>query len=156
MKRDTAKTIVGLVIIAGIVVATFMYGNSQRQAQLKHDQEVKDQQVAKATTSPAAAQPTKSPQPVAKAASTSKQTTNTAPVETPSANSIQGSKPSTAAPAPAAGGTVASASTSATPLPQTGPSSTLSGAAGVAVIIGSVVVWRRSKRSVLAAARAQR
>jgi LPXTG-motif cell wall-anchored protein len=154
MKRDTAKTIVGLVIIAGIVVATFMYGNSQRQAQLKHDQEVKDQQVAKATSSPNAAQPTASPQQVAKAASTSKQTTNTAPVETPSANSIQGSQ-TAASPAPAASpGAVASATT--TPLPQTGPSSTLSGAAGVAVLIVSAYLWRRSKRSVLAAARAQR
>jgi len=44
MKRETLKTLAGLIVIVGIVVATFMYGNSQRQAQLKHDQDVKKQQ----------------------------------------------------------------------------------------------------------------
>ena len=48
MKRDTVKTLAGLIIIGGIVVATFLYGNSQRQAQLAHDQDVKKQQEAKA------------------------------------------------------------------------------------------------------------
>jgi len=55
MKRDTLKTIVGLVIIGLIVVVTFLYGNAQRQAQLRHDQDVKRQQQqseAKTTAQP--------------------------------------------------------------------------------------------------------
>ena len=32
MQRDVIKTFAGLVIIAGIVVGTFLYGNSQRQS----------------------------------------------------------------------------------------------------------------------------
>jgi high-affinity Fe2+/Pb2+ permease len=50
MKRDTVKTLAGLVIIGVIVVATFMYGNAQRQAQLKHDQQVKQQQQDQASS----------------------------------------------------------------------------------------------------------
>lgn len=54
MKRDSVKTAVGLFIIAGIVVATFLYGNSQRQAQLRRDQDVKDQQTKATAASPSA------------------------------------------------------------------------------------------------------
>lgn len=65
MKRDSVKTAVGLFIIAGIVVATFLYGNSQRQAQLRHDQDVKNQQAkATATLPSASAKPTATPTPV--------------------------------------------------------------------------------------------
>jgi len=66
MKRDTVKTAVGLVIIAGIVVATFLYGNSQRQAQLRHDQDVKNQQAKATAASPSASasvQPSATPTP---------------------------------------------------------------------------------------------
>jgi hypothetical protein len=54
MKRDSIKTAVGLVIIAGIVVATFLYGNTQRQAQIRHDQDVKNQQAKATAASPSA------------------------------------------------------------------------------------------------------
>ncbi len=67
MKRDSVKTAVGLFIIAGIVVATFLYGNSQRQAQLRHDQDVKNQQAKATAVSPSASasiKPTATPIPV--------------------------------------------------------------------------------------------
>lgn len=67
MKRDSVKTAVGLFIIAGIVVATFLYGNSQRQAQLRHDQDVKNEQAKATATSPSASatvKPAASPTPV--------------------------------------------------------------------------------------------
>lgn len=50
--RDSVKTAIGLLIIGGIVVATFLYGNSQRQAQLRHDQELQNQQTKAASASP--------------------------------------------------------------------------------------------------------
>lgn len=44
MSRDLLKTIGGLALIAAIVVATFLYGNKQRQEQVRRDQEIKQQQ----------------------------------------------------------------------------------------------------------------
>lgn len=41
MKRDTLKTIAGLVIIVLIVSVTYFYGNSQRQADLRRQAEAK-------------------------------------------------------------------------------------------------------------------
>ena len=92
MKRDTLKTIAGLVIIGLIVVVTFLYGNAQRQSQQRHDQAAKTQQAAKpkvatkstpasqaakpqaqpktATAAPAAAKPVTTPAPVAAVADT--------------------------------------------------------------------------------------
>ena len=69
MKRDSIKTAVGLVIIAGIVVATFLYGNAQRQTQIRHDQDVKNQQ-AKATAALPAASTSASAKPSAKPSAT--------------------------------------------------------------------------------------
>src|SRR5258708_4814973 len=95
MKRDTVKTLAGLLVIAVIVVATFMYGNAQRQSQLKHDQDVKRQQDAKSAEQARKAQPVASQAP----ASSGKQASNTAPVQSPTSNSIQGSAAKTTAPA---------------------------------------------------------
>jgi hypothetical protein len=164
--RDTVKTLAGLVIIAIIVVATFLYGNSQRQAQLKHDQQVKQQQQAtanggqtsasrsSATTAPSTA-PTASSQPV----------TNTAPVQSPTSNSVQGSALNSAAPAPVksspaqtsakvASGSLSTTGGVATPLPQTG--SPIGSLIGVAAVIGAIVAVRHSRQAVLAAARSHR
>ena len=68
MKRDSVKTAVGLVIIGGIVVATFLYGNAQRQSQLRQDQAIKTQQAKEAAASPsvsasASVKPTSAPAP---------------------------------------------------------------------------------------------
>jgi len=144
MKRDTVKTIIGLVIIGLIVVATFLYGNAQRQAQLKHDQAVKQQQDAKGGPSKSAST----------TAPNQQQATNTTPVQSPGANTLQGgNKPAPTPPAvaktPAAGGTGASA-----PLPNTG--SPLPGLIGMAAIGFAAVALRRSRRALFAAARAQR
>jgi lysozyme family protein len=47
MNRDALKTLAGLGIIALIVVATYLYGNSQREAQLR------SQKTAQTSPSPA-------------------------------------------------------------------------------------------------------
>jgi predicted lipid-binding transport protein (Tim44 family) len=59
MKRDTLKTIAGLIIIGLIVVVTFLYGNAQRQSQNRKDQAAKQAQQQKASTQ--AAQPQAQP-----------------------------------------------------------------------------------------------
>ncbi len=174
MKRDTVKTLAGLLVIAVIVVATFVYGNSQRQAQLKHDQEVKNQEVASGNKTPMASS---SPQATTSTTPAKSPAANTAPVSSPRANSLQGgsiaspstspksskspspsSTPSSSA-SPAQSGAVASASEPKTggsddPLPQTGPS--MGDLTGVAAIIFAVVWLRYSKRAVIMASRNRR
>ena len=44
MNRDILKTIFGIFVIGLIVVATFLYGNKQRQDQLRKDNEAKQAQ----------------------------------------------------------------------------------------------------------------
>lgn len=44
MNRDLLKTAGGIIIIGAIIVATFLYGNQQRQEQVRRDQEVEQQQ----------------------------------------------------------------------------------------------------------------
>ena len=68
MKRDTLKTIIGLVIIGLIVVVTFLYGNAQRQSQNRRDQAAKQAQqqkqaaqAKKSTPASQAAQPQAQP-----------------------------------------------------------------------------------------------
>jgi hypothetical protein len=146
MKRDTIKTIAGLVIIGGIVVATFLYGNAQRQTQLAHDQDVKKQQDAKAQEQAKAASPSVAP-------ATGTASSNTAPVKSPASNTIQGSTAATgtvagaAATTPTAGGTAA-------PLPETGPG--MVGMLGLSSIGVMALAVRRSRRAMLVAARARR
>lgn len=156
MKRDTVKTLAGLVVIAAIVVATFAYGNAQRQNQLKHDQDVKNQQAAKATALPSASSSAK---PSASAAPSSGTAANTAPVKSPAANSVQGGSQQQAAGStsgqvagaqtnniPQTGGTGASA-----PLPDTG--SPIEGIVGFAGIVTAWLWLRRSKRALFSAIR---
>lgn len=145
MKRDTIKTLIGLVIIGLIVVATFMYGNAQRQAQLKHDQSVKQQQDAKGGPGKPS---TSSPSP-----QSSGTAHNTTPVQSPGANPLQGGGKPTPAPATPGRTTTPAAGPSA-PLPNTG--SPLPGVIGMAAIVFMVVALRRSKRAVFAAARTRR
>ncbi len=59
LNRDFLKTLGGILIIGAIVVATFLYGNQQRQDQIRKEQQAKeqaDQKVGK----PAASNKTKS------------------------------------------------------------------------------------------------
>ena len=166
--RDTVKTLVGLVIIAVIVVATFLYGNSQRQAQLKHDQQIKNAQ-AKSTDSQllAKASPAATTTPAPSTSPSSSPATNTAPVQTPQSNSLQGGSSPTptpsstpkATPTPSASPTpvVVAAngqSGTGTPLPQTGPS--MGGIVGVAAIIFAIIGVRYSRRALLDAVRSNR
>lgn len=157
MKRDTLKTLAGLIIIGGIVVATFMYGNAQRKAQLTRDQDVKKQQEAKnqQSSSPVASA-TNTPTP----ASSPTPTNNTAPVQTPGSNNIQGSASPTPTSTPkptasplATSGAVQGAAAGSN-LPETGPE--LAGMLGLGAITGMVVAVRGSRRAMLDAARSKR
>jgi cytoskeletal protein RodZ len=107
MSRDTLKTLAGMVIIALIVVGTFMYGKAQRDAQLKRDQTVKEQTASTATVSPSASasvQPTASVKPSASATPTPKATatptpkTTATPTPTPAVAGAVTSMPETGAP----------------------------------------------------------
>jgi len=135
---DTLKTVAGLIIIGGIVVATFWYGNAQRQTQLAHDREVKQQQQAKAQAQAKTA--TSSPTASAQAAAT--------PTATPAAKASATPQP-TAAPAtvPVTGGSGAN-------LPDTGPE--MAGVVGLSSIGVMLVAVRRSRQALLKAARNHR
>ena len=133
MKRDTIKTIAGLIIIGAIVVATFLYGNSQRKAQLAHDQDVKKQQEAKAQAQAKAVTPTPTP--------------------------VKASAPSTsAAPGAVAGAATAGPATTPTTggsgLPQAGPET--AGMVGMGSISVMLLAVRRSRQALLKAARDNR
>ena len=130
MKRDTVKTIAGLIIIVGIVVATFMYGNAQRQKQLAEDQKAKQQQEATAQ------QHAKSVSP------------NASPTKAPTATAApKGAGVVAGTTTPVTGGTGAS-------LPDTGPETI--GMVGLSAIGVMALAVRRSRRAMLAAARARR
>jgi cytoskeletal protein RodZ len=159
MKRDTLKTLAGLVVIAVIVVATFLYGNAQRQAQLRRDQDLKKQQAANQTPPSNSATPTASGSPAA----SSSPANNTAPVKSPAASSLQGTGGTAQQPAPSgqvagvqttpqAGGTGAAAPASG--LPETG--APVAGLVGVTAIGVMMLAVRRSKRGIFLAARGRR
>jgi LPXTG-motif cell wall-anchored protein len=172
MSRDTVKTLSGLLVIGAIVVATFLYGNAQRQSQLKHDQAVKNQQAstqqqgadASPSSSASAAPASNAP----KSTASTKANNGTAPVQSVTPNTIQGSKStstsskSPASPKPSAtpAGKVAGAATTpvtggtAQPLPDTG--SPLLGGMGLAAIAFMLLWLRRSKRSLFSALRGNR
>lgn len=152
MKRDTVKTLAGLVVIAAIVVATFLYGNAQRQAQLKRDADKKQQ----ASNSP---QPSSSIS--ATTGGTPTPTSNTAPVKTPTGNTLQGTG-GTGAQQP---GQVAGASATPTPTPAASPApasglpetgAPIAGIVGVTAVGVMMLTLRRSKRAIVVAARTRR
>jgi LPXTG-motif cell wall-anchored protein len=158
MKRDTLKTLAGLLIIGVIVVATFMYGNAQRQAQIKRDEAAKKQQQAKANNDKALASASPSP-------TTQPTTGGTAAVQSPSSNNVQGGTQVTPTPSsstkPPENGQVAGATAptatptpAGSPLPQTGPET--AGALGGMAVLGSVFMLRRSKKSLYKAVRSPR
>jgi hypothetical protein len=149
MKRDTLKTLAGLIIIVGIVVATFMYGNSQRQKQLAEEQKAKQQQETAAQQQAKSVSPSTTPTPNASAV---KPTPTKAPVAAPG-------KP-TATPKAGSGGTVAGTTTTpvtggtGTSLPDTGPEAV--GMVGLSAIGVMALAVRRSRRAMVEAARSRR
>ncbi len=138
MNRDGIKTVIGLLVIGLIIVATFLYGNHQRQAQLQHDQDLKRQKqdvaqmTPSASTKPAASSsiaPSSKPQPG---------------VATPTANVIQGQGSGSVTPHSAS--TTGKGSMTVTDTtPKTGPNALASSVAMIA-LISSVLFYRRSKR----------
>lgn len=146
MQSDLIKTIAGLITIGVIVVATFMYGNAQREAQQRRDQDLKQsQQAVQSSASPvASATPAASPKVAASPAS------GTAAVTSPSPNTIQGGKGGAVAspsptPTPKATTTpVAGASTAA--LPETGPE--LASTIAVGAMVVAFGAYRRSRQAI--------
>jgi hypothetical protein len=124
MKSDTVKTLAGLGVIALIVGATFLYGNSQRQAQLTQNKTESPSPSVSASAAPkASASPSATPKP-------SPTSSPKAVVQGPS----DGQTPQpAAAPTPAAG-----------PMPAAGPE-TLP-AVGFAAMLVAFGLWRRSRR----------
>ncbi len=131
LTRDALKTAIGLVLIVGIVGATFWYGNAQRQTQLR-----------KAANTQATPTPTVSSAPVV--AGSNNGDTNTAPVKSPSSNVIQGGGVSIT-PTPTQKSTPTSVPTtggSNDTLPDTG--APISGVIGGVAILASAIWYRRS------------
>lgn len=48
LTRDLLKTVGAILVIGIIIVATFLYGNRQRQEQVRRDQQIRQQQEQKA------------------------------------------------------------------------------------------------------------
>ena len=63
MNKDLIKTIGGILIIAAIVVATFLYGNQQRQEQVRRDQALQEQQKQTDTNTEVVTEPEPQPAP---------------------------------------------------------------------------------------------
>lgn len=138
MNRDGIKTVIGLLVIGLIIVATFLYGNHQRQAQLQHDQDIKRQNQDVAQMTPTAS--TK-PSPGTSSAPASKPQPG---VATPSANGIQGQGGGSVT--PHASSTTAPGNVTVTDTtPKTGPNAVASAVALIA-LISTGVYYRRSKR----------
>ncbi len=138
MKRETLKTLAGLAIITLIVVATFLYGNSQRQAQQKQDQ-AKKQQAA-----------TPSPSTSAKASPKATPTPSPVPSGSVAQGPVDGGSGSGATPKP----TAAPVTGGTTTIPDTG--SETAPLLGVAVLGLTYVFYRRSGRRIEAAIRTRR
>jgi hypothetical protein len=145
MNRDVLTTVGGLVLVGVVVVATFLYGNEQRQAQLRHDQTAQRQ----------AQQQQSKNQSAAKTPSTS--TNNggaTASSQQPAVQS-PGSSNQTAL----QGGS--SSSTASSPVPSAGPAPSetpRTGSSSILYVIGATLmlvfyrVHRRSRLAVVHAA----
>lgn len=138
MNRDGIKTVIGLLVIGLIIVATFLYGNHQRQAQLRHDQDLKRQKQDVAQMTPSASS---KPAPSTNAAPATKPQPG---VATPTANTIQGQGAGAVTPR-AASTTTPGKVTVTDSTPKTGPSEVASTVALIALISASVY-YRRSKR----------
>jgi hypothetical protein len=150
VKRDAIKTIIGIIVIAGIVVATYLYGNHQRQLQLDREQSARQHQQVATAPSTAPVSPTVRVSPAAP----------TAPVASVQPNAIQGSGAATPdtsgssvslsqgnlAPAPGSAGTQ--------PLANTG--SGLSTSLQVGIISFAVIAFVRSRRQFALALRSIR
>ena len=133
VNRDGVKTVIGLLIIGLIIVATFLYGNHQRQAQLRHDEDLKRQQQLTLQVTPQVSTPKASTSPVVSSKSQPA-------VATPSANVIQGQgAKTTPSVTPTPGKSVADTSTT----PKTGPGEW---SVALLALIGAGVYYRRSRR----------
>ena len=131
MNRDGIKTIIGLLVIGLIIVATFLYGNHQRQAQLRHDEDLKRQQTASQTAPQATTTPVMS------------KTSPQASVPSSTPNPIQGQ--GNAVTVPQTGGSALSTTTTTTP--RTGADAMVPIALLALIISG--VYYVRSRREVV-------
>jgi hypothetical protein len=145
MSRDLVKTVVGLVLIGLIMVATFLYGNKQRQDQLRSDQEAKQAQTRSSSTpqisSPASTSTDQAP------------SGGTAAVVKPTVNDLQsGANATSGLPE---GFAQSASQTPVTPerttIPQTGPAGMLLMALPLSLIAALSTVLRGSKSRLRAA-----
>jgi hypothetical protein len=121
---EILKTIGAVLVIGGIVVATFLYGNRQRQEQVRRDREIRQQQEEQAARE-------NNPQVAVNNTPDNTQVTPENQSAAPTNNA--GVSPSTGAPLPAT-------------TPETGPEAWLVVPAGM--IAGLWQVHRASKKSV--------
>lgn len=151
MNRDVVTTVGGLILVGIVVVATFLYGNQQRQTQLRHDQAVQRQQQTTKTT------PKPSPAPAASSATSSSSGTSSTPAQQPAVQ-----KPSASNQTALQGGSQSSNTTATTPAAQTSPptetpdtgSSPLPAAAATVLLVMAGVYWRSRQALRQAAIRA--
>jgi hypothetical protein len=139
MNRDALTTIGGLVLVGIVVVATFLYGNQQRQAQLRHNQTAQRQAQQSAKPQPAAKTP-------ASASSSPVASSQQPAVQKPSSSNQSTLQGGSTAPTPAA----TNDGSAQTEIPKTGSS-------GILYIIGAtlmVLLYRTHRQSRLAVVRA--
>jgi hypothetical protein len=131
MSKDLIKTIGAVVLIGIIVVATFLYGNQQRQTQLRRDQQAKQEHERKAEESTNQ--------------SATQGTTGTAPVQTPSQSTNSGLQSPQPAPT---GSTTVTANVGGGTLPKTTPNTggEASAPIGLVVLSGLSVAYVRSRK----------
>jgi cytoskeletal protein RodZ len=147
MNRDVLTTVGGLVLVGIVVVATFLYGNEQRQAQLRRDQTAQrqSQQQSKNQSTPKAS-----------SVSTSSGSSNTA-TATSSQPAVQ--KPSSSNQTTLQGGSPSSTASSPVPSSGSGPAETpRTGSSSILYVFGATLmvvlyqVYRRSRTAVAQAA----
>ncbi len=131
MNRESLKTLGAVALIGIIVVATFLYGNQQRQKQLRHDQQV-------ALNSP-------------------KPSENRAAIGVASPTPTKTPVKSAATPTPTTSGVSVSANVGGGSLPNSTPSTggEVNYLLPIALIVGLYQVWVRSRKDLRQAVSAQ-
>ena len=131
MNREVLTTIGGLIVVGAVVVATFLYGNHQHQADLRHDQDVQRQQQAQQSEQKSASQQSgssgSSQQPAVQKPSSDNQT------------ALQGGQKSTA--------TIQTSQPTPTETPKTGGST--SGIVGALAMAVAGELYRRSRKQIV-------
>lgn len=151
-RRDLFATLGGLLLVAAVVVATFLYGNQQRQNQQAKEQQTKEQQaqqqsneVAKSDEKPTAAQPAASDQ----SQSSAKDSTTGASPDSNTAPVAVGGGAGAETAQPATGATQQITPPGVTRTPEAG--SALSTSLGTVALLTAATLYVRSRKSYISA-----